>query len=66
MKKSMILLAVLLVPLLLMPAVIALQQPAKTLNVGATGPDHGLNYVQCGYLVQPCGPGSGGGGGGVI
>lgn len=62
----MILLAVLLLPLLLMPAVIALQQPAKTLNVGATGYDHGLNSVQCGYLVNPCAPGSGGGGGGVI
>ncbi len=66
MKKSIILLAVLLVPLLLMPAVMALQQPAKTLNVRATGSGHDLNCVQCGYLVQPCGPGSGGGGGGVI
>jgi hypothetical protein len=62
----MILLAVLLVPLLLMPAVMALQQPAKTLNARATGSDHLLNYMQCDYLVQPCGPGSGGGGGGVI
>lgn len=62
----MILLAVLLVPLLLMPAVIALQQPSKTLNVSATGSYHNLSYVQCGDLVQPCGPGSGGGGGGVI
>ena len=62
----MILLAVLLVPLLLMPAVMAMQQPAKTLNVGSARSDHSLSCMQCDYLAQPCGPGSGGGGGGVI
>jgi hypothetical protein len=66
MKKSIILLAVLLVPLLLMPALMTSQQPAKTMNVGAARSDHGLNYMQCGHIVQPCAPGSGGGGGGVI
>jgi hypothetical protein len=66
MKKTIFLIAVLLLPLLLVPAALTLQAPAKHPSVPSPVVDFDFSLSLCDGLVKPCGPGSGGGGGGVI
>jgi hypothetical protein len=66
MKKAIVLIAVLLLPLLLVPAVLTLQASAKHPSVSSPAAYFDFSLSPCGGLVKPCGPGSGGGGGGVI
>ena len=66
MKKTIILIAVLLLPLLLVPAALTLQAPAKRPSIGSPATDFGFNISPGGSPIEPCGPGSGGGGEGVI
>jgi hypothetical protein len=66
MKKTVVLIAVLLLPLLLVPAALTLQAPAKRPSVSLAVADFDFSLSPCGGQVKPCGPGSGGGGGGVI
>jgi len=66
MKKTIFLIAVLLLPLLLVPAALTLQAAAKRPSVSTPVADFDFSLSLCDGLVKPCGPGSGGGGGGVI
>ena len=66
MKKTIVLIAVLLLPLLLVPAALTLQAPTTHPRVSSPMADFDFSVSPCGGLVEPCGPGSGGGGGGVI
>ncbi len=66
MKKAIILIAVLLLPLLLVPAALTLQAPARRPSVSTPVKGFDFSVSPCGGLVKPCGPGSGGGGEGVI
>ena len=66
MKKTIVLIAVLLLPLLLVPAALTLQATAKRPSVSLAVADFDFSLSPCDGLVSPCRPGSGGGGGGVI
>jgi len=66
MKRSIVLLAVLLLPLLFVPVAVTFQQMVEAPSVHSVLSHYGGDTVACDSLVHPCGPGSGGGGGGVI
>ena len=66
MKKTIVLIAVLLLPLLLVPAALTLQVTAKRPSVSLALADFDFNLSQYYGPVNPCAPGSGGGGGGDI
>jgi hypothetical protein len=66
MKKSTILIAILLLSVFLIPTTMAFQQLVKTPHINSAQSSVNFNTAPCGGVVQPCGPGSGGGGEGTI